>query len=67
MGSSFFFDFASGANKAYVPYPLYAFEKGMGICLGRGIISPGTAFLDLGAGKGRVVRSCSSWTFCIWY
>ncbi len=59
MSDPFFFDFESGANKAYVPYPLDPFEKRLRICLDRGIISPGTVFLYLGAGKGRIVREAA--------
>lgn len=63
MADSFFVDFQSGADKAYVPYSLDAFERGLRICLDKGIISPGTIFLDLGAGKGRVVIEAARYGF----
>ncbi len=55
MLDSFTSDIQSGWSKGYVPYPLDAFEKGIEKCLRRGYVSSGTIFLDLGAGKGRLV------------
>lgn len=63
MTSLFFFDFGSGAEKAYIPYPVDTFEKGLRNCLDTGIISPETIFLDLGAGKGRIVREAARYNF----
>ena len=55
MLDSFISDFESDWSRGYVPYPLDAFEKGIEICFHRGFVSQGTIFLDLGAGKGRIV------------
>ena len=59
MADDFFFDFESGGHKAYVPYPRDTFEKGMRTCFDNGFISRGAVFLDLGAGKGRIVREAA--------